>query len=184
MSGTSLTQVARMAGWPTAKPRDYRSENEASLHRPGHSPDLNKSVLLTGWPTPNTMGGGQTSRGGDRIDEKLMGGLASLAAWPTPMAGTPAQKGYNEAGNSDSSRKMVALCRFPAPSTDSGDQPIGYLLGPNGWETVPASGQLNAAHSRWLMGLPKEWDDCGVTAMASLRKSRRRSSGRTSRKGP
>ena len=29
--------------------------------------------------------------------------------WPTLMAGTPAQKGYNEAGNTDSSRKTVAL---------------------------------------------------------------------------
>jgi hypothetical protein len=29
--------------------------------------------------------------------------------WPTPMAGTPAQKGYSEAGNTDSSRKTVAV---------------------------------------------------------------------------
>lgn len=29
--------------------------------------------------------------------------------WPTPMAGTPAQKGYHEAGSTDSSRKTVAL---------------------------------------------------------------------------
>ena len=29
--------------------------------------------------------------------------------WPSPMAGTPAQKGYNEAGNNDSSRRTVEL---------------------------------------------------------------------------
>jgi len=53
----------------------------------------------TGWPTPNTMGGGQTSRGGDRKDELLMGGLVKppeddgtlssalkMAGWPTPAA--------------------------------------------------------------------------------------------------
>lgn len=31
------------------------------------------------------------------------------SSWPTPMAGTPAQNGNNEAGNTDSSRKIVAL---------------------------------------------------------------------------
>jgi hypothetical protein len=35
--------------------------------------------------------------------------MAVLSGWPTPMAGTPAQNGNNEAGNTDSSRKTVAL---------------------------------------------------------------------------
>jgi hypothetical protein len=41
---------------------------------------------------------------------------AQLASWPTPMAGTPAQKGYNEAGNTDSGRKTVALAAWPTPN--------------------------------------------------------------------
>jgi hypothetical protein len=36
------------------------------------------------WPTPNTMEGGQTSRGGKRKGELLMGGLVG---WPTPIVG-------------------------------------------------------------------------------------------------
>lgn len=41
---------------------------------------------------------------------------SACSSWPTPMAGTPAQKGYNAAGNTDSSRKTVALCSWPTPT--------------------------------------------------------------------
>jgi len=40
----------------------------------------------TGWPTPNAMEGGQTSRGGDLKGEPLMGGIAQLVSWATPRA--------------------------------------------------------------------------------------------------
>ncbi len=41
-------------------------------------------------------------------------------SWPTPMAGTPAQKGYNEAGNTDSSRKTAEICTWPTPQSRDG----------------------------------------------------------------
>ncbi len=44
---------------------------------------------------------------------------SGLIGWPTPMAGTPAQNGYNEAGNTDSSRKTVAVLKgWPTPDTN------------------------------------------------------------------
>jgi hypothetical protein len=47
----------------------------------GHQVNLEDQAVLAGWPTPNAMEGGQTSRSGKRKDELLMGGLVG---WPTP----------------------------------------------------------------------------------------------------
>jgi hypothetical protein len=48
----------------------------------------------------------------------------------------------------------------------SGPMPIGSHA------ATDAPGQLNPAHSRWLMGLPPVFCACAVTATQSTRKSR------------
>ena len=104
--------------------------------------------------------------------------------WPTPMAGTPAQSGYNEAGNTDSGRKTVALCGaavkgsgvtfmedwIPARRTTPGETLTGSSAGMGG------GGQLSPEHSRWLMGYPAAWASCAPTGTRSSRKSQRSSS--------
>jgi hypothetical protein len=124
-----------------------------------------------------------------------------VAPWPTPMAGNPGKPGvYNPAGNTDSSRKTVALAGWSTPTTRDhkdgasvGTVPVNGLLGRQVWLTGPArltvsgemltgssarmsdGGQLNPAFSLWLMGFPDAWGSCGARAMQSCRKSRRSS---------
>ena len=168
-------------------------------------------MFLTGWPTTTT----RDWKDGGNPDVKvplnaLLGRVVWLAGWPSPMAGTPAQNGNNEAGNNDSSRRTVELAGWPSPTTPSGGQsppegtsatgktPDGrkvqvtlkdvaematpgrltasgeMLIGSSAG--MESGGQLSPAHSRWLMGLPPAWDDCGVTAMQSMPKRLKRSS--------
>lgn len=77
-----------LASWPTTTTtRDYKDGQECPNVEINSL--LGREVWLAGWQSPNTMGGGATSRGGDRINELLLGGEAKatqLSGWGTPVA--------------------------------------------------------------------------------------------------
>ena len=200
--GMDLRTSAQLTGWPTTTTRDWKDGGNPDVNVPLNAL-LGRVVWLAGWPSP-TVGNSKGSQSFEGLSvtgmtpdgRKVAVALphvATIAGWPTPMAGTPAQNGNNEAGNNDSSRKTVDFVKWddmvfrmgperkenmgyakwphmPARLTADGRMQIGYTA-----ETV-SGGQLNPAHSRWLMGLPPEWDACGVTAMPSTRKQPSRSS--------
>ena len=75
-----------------------------------------------GLPTPQANKNTKNSKDPKRMKENgaqtCLADAAHLAGWPTPMAGTKATETYNEAGNTDSSRKTVELCGWPTPEAE------------------------------------------------------------------
>ncbi len=130
---------------------------------------LGRTVWLAGWATPQARDHFPAHTEAYIAEKKAQGhGMQNvndqvqLAGWPTPT--TP------DGCKVQVTLKDVAAMAGPARLTASGEMLTGSTAG------MESGGQLNPAHSRWLMGLPREWDDCGVTAMQSLKTPRKRSS--------
>ena len=121
---------------------------------------LNTQATLANWPTPTV------DSASNRTTPYAQGGLpltaaVNLASWPTPLKAD----GRGSAGAAKHKNSELPN----AVRLVSGEPPIGSPA------ETEKPGQLNPAHSRWLMGLPPEWDACAPTATPSSRKSRKRS---------
>ncbi len=127
--GLTLGMAAQTAGWPTTSANDMRQYSNEAL----------ETFVKIG------------SVSGHNLD---LNAAAQMAGSPTPMAGTPAQKGYNAAGNTDSSRKTTALVAGgPSPTgSTGGPEPDGQtgrkLATVAGWQTPVASDHNGAAENR------------------------------------
>lgn len=167
------------SGWPTPIVNDetgsqyFGSNGRQYLKVPG-------AAALTGWPTPVVSDKtGSQYFGSQRLK---VPGAAALTGWPTPDA-SEAKTGYQrrDTGMAGTQKNLGTvtidclgdrphlLVHGPARMTANGELLTGSSAGTSGGV------RLNPAHSRWLMGFPREWDDCAATATPLSRKSQRRS---------
>jgi len=146
-----------MAGNPATETYNAAGNNDYSR----------KIVQLATTATPRSEDSQCT--GAHRGTPDTLHSQANLAAVTSPSARDwKDTSGMSESGVDPDGSIRSRLDQLPRQAQLAASGPTAT----GGTGATKNTGQLDPAYSRWLMGLPSVWDDCGVMAMQSLRRLR------------